>query len=143
MKTEKLKLTNLSIYFVLIALLALTILNCSNRDESIPDEYYVKYEVNSSTIYSGGTLNVSINDVNNKRTNFVINTRTPWEIIAGPFKKGFMADITVSEITNNYGRLTIQTKISVSKNNGPFAIKNNDDSTIPRTQTQLSYIIDF
>lgn len=142
MKTKKLKLRHLLFSTGLISLLSLTILNCSNRDDK-PDEYYVKYEVNSSTIYSSRTLNVRVNDVNDKKTNFVINARTPWEITVGPVQKGFISSVYVSETTSNYGHLTIQTKISVSKNNGPFAIKNKDDSTTPRTQTQTNYIIDF
>ena len=36
--------------------------NCDNGNEiSVSDEYYVKYEVNSSTIYIGGKLNVTLN----------------------------------------------------------------------------------
>lgn len=126
----------------LLIVIGISFLNCS-RDDSENDEYYVKYEVNSSTLYSGTTLNVKVNDVNNQQTSFVIKTKTPWETTVGPVRKGFDANITVSEINTNYGRLTLQTKISVSKNNGPFAIKHNDDSTSPRTQVQSSYKIDF
>lgn len=142
MEKKKLNYQHLLFSIGIFLFLVLTTISCS-RDENDSAEYYVKYEVNSTTIYSGGTLNVSVNDVNDKKTNFVINTRTPWEIIVGPVQKGFISSVSVSEITGNYGRLTIQTKISVSKNNGPFAIKNNDDSTTPRTQVQTNYKIDF
>lgn len=126
----------------LLLFVAISFVNCS-RDESEPDDYYVKYEVTSSTIYSGGTLNVQVNDVNNQKSNFVIPTKTPWQITVGPVKKGFEANLNVTEIGTNYGRLTLQTKISVSKNNGPFAIKYNDDSSTPRTNVNSSYKIDF
>lgn len=127
---------------ILVLFIGISLVNCS-RDETEDENYYVKYEVNSTTIYSEGKLNVQVNDVNNQKSNFVIKTKTPWDITVGPVKKGFEASINVSEASNNYGRLTLQTKISVSKNNAPFAIKYNDDSSTPRAQVQSRYVIDF
>lgn len=131
------------IYNLIPFILILVLFFSCNRDEESNSEYYVKYEVNSSTIYSAGTLNVIVNDVNNQNTNFTIKTKTPWEITVGPVKKGFEAGIIVSENTNNSGRLTLQTKISVSKNNSPFVIRYNDDSTTPRAKVESKYKIDF
>lgn len=107
------------------------------------DQYYVKYEVNSSTIYFGGTLNVILKGEDNINKNFTINTRSPWETTIGPVKKGFTANLSVNEITNNYGQLKLQAKISVNKNGSPFAVKQNDDSNTPRTSVQINYTIDY
>ncbi len=107
------------------------------------DEYYVRYEVKSSTIYYGRTLNVILNAEGNQNKNFTINARTPWETVIGPVKKGFVASLTVSEIGDNYGKLTLQTKIYVNKNASPFALKRSDESNTPRTYVQLNYTIDY
>ena len=79
----------------------------------------------------------------NLNTTLSINTKSKWEAVVGPVKKGFKANIEVSEAGNNHGKLTLSTQISVSKNNGPFALKAIDDSDDPRTIVQLSYTIDF
>ena len=100
-------------------------------------------EVGSSTIYTGGKLDVILSNEKNLNTTLSINTKSKWEAVVGPVKKGFKANIEVSEAGNNHGKLTLSTQISVSKNNGPFALKAIDDSDDPRTIVQLSYTIDF
>jgi hypothetical protein len=115
---------------------------CSKKDETSKDEYYVKYEVNSSTIYIG-KLNVVINAENNQNKSITINSQTPWETVIGPVKKGFESNLSVSEIGSNYGHLTLYTQISVSKNSSPFALKKIDNSDVPRTSAQINYTIDF
>ena len=127
-------------------LLFCTVFIACKKDSTEPtnnDEYYVKYEVESSSIYSGGTLNVVLIAEKYQNTAFTINTRSPWETVIGPVKKGFVANLSVSEIEPNYGWLTLQTQISVSKNGSPFAIKQIDDSGTPRTSVQTSYTIDY
>ncbi len=130
----------MKIRWVLIFSILVLILSCSKEDN---DEYYVKYEVGSSTIYSAGKLDVIFFNENNLNTNLKINTKSNWETIIGPVKEGFKANIEVSEVSNNHGKLTLSTQISVSKNNGPFALKAIDDNDEPRTNVQLSYTIDF
>jgi hypothetical protein len=61
----------------------------------------------------------------------------------GPVKKGFSGNLRVSEIGNNYGHLTLQSQISVSKNGSAFASKQIDNSNTPRTSLQISYTIDY
>jgi hypothetical protein len=120
--------------------------SCENGNDSNDidnDEYYVKYEVNSSTIYIGGKLNVTINTENNTNTTILINTRSAWETVIGPVKKGFNSKLQVSETGTNYGHLKLYTQISVSKNNGPFALKKIDGSDTPRTSVELNYTIDY
>lgn len=132
----------LRLIFGIIIAIGITNSGCK-KDEKITDEYYVKYEVNSSTIYLGGTLNVLLTGTNNQNTTFAIDTREPWETIIGPVKKGFKANLSVSEIESNHGHLTLQAQISVSKNSSPFALKQIDDSNTPRTTVQISYTINY
>lgn len=50
-----------------------------------------------------------------------MDVRGNWSGIYGPVSKGFHAQISAS--TGGGGYATVQTQISVSKNDGPFAIK--------------------
>jgi len=127
----------IGILFILI--FGIISFGCDNDNS---DEYYVKYEVNSSTIYVGVKLNVTITNENNSNLAIIINASTPWETIIGPVKKGFNARLNVSCETETYNRLTLYTQISVSKNGSPFALKAIDGSDTPRNSVQISYKID-
>ena len=124
-------------------IVAIVIINFScSKSETNNEEYYVKYEVNSSTIYYG-TLSVVLKSENNQSIAITTNTSAHWEGVIGPVKKGFEANVSVSENGNNYGKLKLFTQISVSKNGSPFALKKIDDSSSPRTSVQISYTIDY
>lgn len=117
---------------------------CDDGNEiSVSDEYYVKYEVNSSTIYSGGKLNVTLNAENNTTMTITINTRTQWEAVIGPVQKGFNATLNVSKEGAADSQLQLYTQISVSKNGSPFALKKIDGSDTPRNSVQINYTIDY
>jgi len=86
-------------FFSFLFLLAICFSACDkgNTEQNVADEYYVKYEMNSSSLpYTGGTQSITINAENNKEMNFVINTGTPWETVIGPVKKGFNAQLMLS-----------------------------------------------
>jgi hypothetical protein len=114
----------------------------NGNGENNSDEYYVKYEVDSSTIYLGVKLNVIIANENDNVA-VIINARTSWETIIGPVKKGFNAILKVNCETETYNPLALYTKISVSKNGSPFALKKIDGSDTPRNSVQTNYIIDY
>lgn len=139
---SKVKWMRLGVIWALMFTLVAVNWRCS-KDEVKYDEYYIKYEVNSSTIYSGGKLDVDFTAENNQYFNMQIPTRTSWEIIIGPVKKGFRASLKVSEAGNNYGHLRLYAKISVRKNDSPFALKEFDDSDEPRTSVEINYTIDY
>ena len=107
------------------------------------DSYYVKYEVSSSTIYIGGKLDVRFNSEANTFTNTTINQRQNWEVIVGPVSRGFNAQMHVSAPHDTHDKLKLYTNIYVSKNNGPFAIKEINGSDSPRDQVSIGYTIDF
>lgn len=124
---------------VLLVILAFGVINFGCEED---DEYYVKYEVDSFTIYSGGKLDVTINTENNTNTTVTINTRTPLETVIGPVQKGFNASLKVeSQETDNH--LALDASISVSKNDSPFALKESDGSVFHRYSVQINYTIDF
>ncbi|MFC1670727.1 hypothetical protein ACFL20_10065 [Spirochaetota bacterium] len=120
-----------------------SLLNCSADADGDGDEYYVKYEVGSSTIYTGVKLDVIITDENDNNIAFIINAKTDWEMAIGPVQQGYNADLNVSCGIGSCSTLTIYTQISVSKNDGPFAMKVVDGSDTERDSAQINYVIDF
>ncbi|MBO9620005.1 MAG: hypothetical protein J7539_13335 [Niabella sp.] len=127
----------------IIATISLTACNKGNNNPVVIDEYYVKYEVNSSTIYSGVKLNATITDEKNNTKTIIIDARSSWGTIIGPVKKGFKATLNVTCPTETYGQLRLYTQISVSKNSSPFALKKIDGSDTPRNSVQIDYTIDY
>ena len=135
---------HLAIFYGIIAILGILNFGCDDGNgTSVPDEYYVKYEVNSSTIYTGGKLIVIINTEKNTPPTISINTRTQWEAIIGPVQKGFNATLDVSKEGTADSHLTLYTQISVSKSGSPFALKKIDGSDTPRNTVQINYTIDY
>ena len=120
--------------------------SCDNKcdNDIVPhDVYYVKYEVKSSTIYTGGKLDVIINTENNKDMTLIINKNALWETVIGPVQKGFNASLDVSSPTETYNKLKLYTNIYVSKNDSPFALKKSDGSDTPRDFVKINYTIDY
>lgn len=131
--------------FLLGLIFSFAVFNWSCNKENVKnlDEYYVKYEINSSTIYTGGKLNVALNSEKNQNTALVINTRSSWETVIGPVKKGFNATLSVVKEGNVDSYLKVYVQISVSKNGSPFALKKIDGSDTPRNSVQINYTIDY
>jgi hypothetical protein len=130
----------------LIALLFLTVIaGCTKETDPssyVADEYYVKYKVNSSTIYSGGSLTVIFTNDKNITT-LTIPQREDWEVIVGPVSKSFEANMRVIANGNTHDKLKLYTAIEVSKNGSPFALKAINGSDIPRNEVQIIYVIDY
>lgn len=121
----------------ILAFLGILCNSCSKDKDN--NEYYVKYEVDSSTIYYGGKLDVTINTETNNNTTYTINTRSPWEIVVGPVRKGFHATLAVESPGDSY--LKLYTQISVSINGDPFVLKKLDGSDEPRNSVYIDYTI--
>jgi hypothetical protein len=134
-------------FSLLAAVCGLFILQSCKKEKGADktDEYYIKYEVNSTTTYGGniGKLDVTLNSETNTPMAFTINQRMLSETVIGPVKKGFNATLKVNAIGNTYNLLKLYTNIYVSKNGGPFALKKIDGSDIPRENVSVSYVIDY
>lgn len=119
---------------------------CNCEDDNtviVKDEYYVKYEVNSSTIYMGGKLNVILKTEKNSNANITIDQRVLWETVIGPVQKGFDATLKVDAVSETFNQLKLYTNIYASKNGSPFALKKSDASETPRSSVQSNYLIDY
>lgn len=134
-----------SFYWILvIAFFGMLLLStaCNKDDDSDPDEYYVKYEVNSSTIYFNQKLEVIINSETGSPISFSIDQNALWETIIGPVQKDFNATLSVTNLGVE-DKSALYTNISVSKNDSPFALKASDGSDTPRNYVELNYTIDY
>jgi hypothetical protein len=115
------------------------------KKSTVTDVYYVKYQVESSTIYYGGKLNVQISNENGSLP-LVINQRENWETTIGPVSKGFIASLKVTKQgwdgVSAENHLKLYLRIQVSKNNEPFALKQNNGSDSPRAIAETKYVIE-
>jgi hypothetical protein len=139
----KYRMENYCIGLILKSVLILSVLSIgckksTNQDNK--DRYYVKYEVNSTSIYSGGKLNVTIQDKDSIQT-FIINTKSPWETVIGPVEKGFTATLGVIKSGSTDATLKLYAQISVSVNNEPFVLKKIDGSDVQRNSVNINYTI--
>ena len=100
--------------FLIIAILSMTFFSCEKETETEID-------------------GVSYNTENGSRSESFSAARS-FEVICGPVNKNFVARITLTQYRG--APASNATKISVSKNNGPFAIKASG-------QSSASYTINF
>lgn len=131
----------MTVFCVCAILLTLTI-SCKKEDKEDTDEYYVKYEVNSSSIYTGQKLNVTYTNDKGQSTSTQINARTKWETIVGPVKKGFNASMRI-KTDGSATSLTMSAQISVSKNSSAFAVKNTNASIASQSSLNVNYSVDY
>jgi hypothetical protein len=151
LKMEKIKsvISKLGRYviFGIIITLGMISFSCSgdgaDEGDVVVDEYYVEYIFDSSTIYSGGQINVTMKGENNQSITRSVKYRERLELIIGPVSKGFNARISATAITDTYSHLYPKAEIGVSKNNGPFATKVIDESNSPRESLSINYTIDY
>ena len=76
----------------------------------------------------------------------LINQKQTWETTIGPVKKGFQANLKVTkqgwdgQTVENHLKLYL--RIEVSKNNGPFAMKQLNGSETPRATAEIKYTVE-
>jgi hypothetical protein len=118
---------------------------CQCDCEDATDEYYVKYEVISTTVYGSSMFYATVNNEKNNDLNYSFDGGSQWEIIIGPVQKGFTASIGVRVEDYYLGtvRVEFDLNIYVSKNNGPYTIKALDTTEELRDSGQNSYTIDY
>ena len=110
------------------------------------DEYYVKYMLNSTSIYSGQNLLVDVSKEDGSNLpSILVPIRQNWEITIGPVKRGFRARLTATKSGWNgitaENHLRIYLQIQISKNDGPFALKELNGSDIPRATAMVEHTI--
>ena len=129
----------------LFYLVIFCVITAGCKKSTVTDVYYVKYQVESSTIYYGGKLNVQISNENGSLP-LVINQRENWETTIGPVSKGFIASLKVTKQgwdgVSAENHLKLYLRIQVSKNNEPFALKQNNGSDSPRAIAETKYVIE-
>jgi hypothetical protein len=107
-----------------------------------PDEYYVKYTIDSTATQINGKLDLFLNDENNQELNLLVPQRQLNEVIVGPVGSSFEASLLARDAGSANG-LKLYANIYVSKNGSPFALKATDGSDVVRNYVSLSYTIDY
>lgn len=106
------------------------------------EPFYVKYEIDSSTIYFGGELTVMIKDESNETKSYTVNQRERWEIIIGPVGSGFTANLKAQAIGETHDKLKLYPSIYLSLNDGPFTLEATDQSDELRDEVEISHKIE-
>jgi len=102
------------------------------------EEYYVKYEINTKGVFQNSNVIVEYTADNEQITKIPLANINKPEIIIGPVRKGFKASLKITSESS----FSILTQLSVSKNNGPFALKKSDNETSFKKFTLLEYLVD-
>ena len=116
----------------------------SNSNQKEEAQYYVKYEIESKNLrYRGRKIEIDIKNESDQIESSIVDQTSFNEIVIGPVEKGFNAFVSVVSLSQTNYQLELNLKISVSKNNGPFALKESNLSTDARGSAELKYTIDF
>ena len=89
--------------FGLIVAIGIINSGCQSDFEETVDQYYVKYEVISTTVYRSSMFYATVNNEKNNDLNYSFAGGSQWEIIIGPVQKGFTASIGVRVEDNDLG----------------------------------------
>jgi|LauGreDrversion4_2_1035121.scaffolds.fasta_scaffold63314_2 hypothetical protein len=132
-------------YTKIISLLVIVLTFTGCRKSEMQDEYYIKYQVESTTVYYGGKLNVVISNESGSLP-LIIPQRENWETTIGPVKKGHVASLNVTKSgwdgQTSETQLRLYLRILVSKNNSPFALKQINGSETPRATASATYTLE-
>jgi hypothetical protein len=126
---------------LLIVILAITGCDKESGGDGVESEYYVKYEAKGVTIYSV-KLHATILDDKNVRRTFTFNKGDTWEMVIGPVKKGFIADMRLAPEVPTH-KIALYSSIFVSKDGSPFALKESNNSDSHRDSLLITYRINY
>jgi hypothetical protein len=121
--------------------LLLILFSFSSCTKSDPNEYYVKYTIDSETYQIGGNLEVFITDENNSQQEYLVGQNHLSEFIIGPVLETFKASILARD-AGNANQLRLYARIYVSRNGEPFVIKSRDESDDTRNYVSIDYTIE-
>ena len=133
------------IIFLLFLLPFIYACNKDNDNDDIQEdtsEYYVKYNVKSSSMYIG-VINVNYTVESNQEKTIQTERSGTWETVIGPVKKGFKASLNASDARTDLHHLKLNIKISVSKDGSQFADKAVNSSVNDRSSASANYTIDY
>ena len=123
----------------LITLFLLSIVAFGCKETNL-DEYYVRYEVTTSTIYRNPEIiEVTINDESGNQQTYAPDKS--FDIFIGPVNKGFNA-LLIATPVSTATPADIFLTISVYKNVGPFAQKATNSGTQNSGPIELSYTVE-
>ena len=124
--------------FILFVIIISSFVLSSCGDE--PNTYFVKYEVQTSSIYSYSNVTIEITTENGIETKQV---KRNWDGTFGPISKNTPIILKVTHEGDDYvlSHSKFTGRISVSKDNSPFVLK--AEETANGKPLNMSYSIDF
>lgn len=126
--------------FILVLFFSIGFFLVSCKKDS--SQYYVKYEIDSRTVYIGRKLNVELKDESNNTVTHTINQGQLWEVVIGPVENGFTSYMKAEAAGRPDYQLKLSTSIYISKDNGPFTLEKTDWSDEYREEVTISYKIE-
>lgn len=115
---------------------------CEKESDLLTGEYFVKYQVNSSTIFNDQLLHVTISTESNPSTTFTVEAGKLTEFVVGPVQAGFEATLEVSAASETLNQLKLHTGIWVGRDGRSFSMKKKDRSDEARDYVLLSHTVD-
>ena len=107
---------------IILALLSIGFLTSCEKE----DHYYVKYDVNV-VLHEGEEIDINYILEDGKRMNYHTTSDNPFSVTIGPVTKGFIAGVTASIFNCTTNEVSgLYCWISVSQNNGPFTMVEQD-----------------
>ena len=107
---------------IILALLSIVFLTSCEKEDS----YYVKYDVNV-VLHEGEEIDINYILEDGKRMNYHTTSDNPFSVTIGPVTKGFIAGVTASIFNCTTNEVSgLYCWISVSQNNGPFTMVEQD-----------------
>lgn len=123
----------------LLLTLTITVTSCEKDEDD--DEYYVRYEASSTLSLTSRDLDISYRDNTNQQVTIRKQTNQYWEVIIGPVKRDYKAELWM-DMAGNY-TASLYPSIHVSKNGSPFALKKYGGGDIPINNEYITYTIDY
>ena len=135
------KLKNKLVKPIAALLLLLSLVSCKDENITPSIEYYVKYELSSSTIYAGRDIAWTLKNEDGEFLELKAKQGGRSEVIIGPVSEGFTAVMEGVAIGNTFGKLRLYGTIYTSQNNGPWVLKELDGSDETRDSITMIYTI--
>ena len=128
-------------FISVVSVLLCFLTGCSKNDDSnSKSQYYVKYETDVVSTYSG---NITFITVNTEKGELLFNTGKVFSETFGPVGKGFTTRIKA--YTNTYYAKSVNVRIYVCRDEEPFVLKETQTAIDPKQENPVvaEYKIDF
>ena len=124
------------LFFLVSIVLTLNLSSCSddNEPKSTSTEYYVKYELKTTSVHTYKTIDVTVYTEKGLTTTTVPRN---WEGTFGPFTQLENLKFSIRCNGDYYGLSTYNGRISICRGNQPYILK--ADKTVSNAPLEMNY----